>query len=78
MHIIDVRSTRAKEIARLKKENDKLKELLKVAKCPNCAGDGVVPVTTGETWERGDGEVFVVTEPSQCQWCYEVKQALKE
>lgn len=56
---------------------EKLKGLLKMAKCPDCDGSGTVQQSTDKTWERGDGEIFAVTEPAQCQWCDEVKKILE-
>lgn len=50
------------------KEWTELKKLLKFAKCPNCDGSGGHPVQVAEdAWIQ-----------EQCQWCYEVKQALGE
>ena len=65
---------------RFKKDDQisKLKGLLKVATCPECNGTGTIPQPTGKTWERGDGEEFMVMEPTKCQWCDEVRKAIHE
>ncbi len=45
------------------KEIERLRGLLKVAKCPNCDGSGGIPHQVGNgEWEQ-----------EQCQWCDEVK-----
>lgn len=48
------------EVERLEAENGRLRELLRVAKCPECTGGGAVPY--------GDPD-----NPDwyQCRWCYE-------
>ncbi|MBN2591604.1 MAG: hypothetical protein JXA96_17190 [Sedimentisphaerales bacterium] len=43
--------------------NAELRRLLGIARCPNCDGSGVIPHQAEEV--------------EQCQWCYEVKKALK-
>ena len=44
-------------------EIERLKGLLKVAKCPNCDGSGGIPHQVAEAeWEQ-----------EQCQWCDEIK-----
>jgi predicted TIM-barrel fold metal-dependent hydrolase len=57
-----------KEIEQLRAENEAMKGLLRIARCPNvnCC-DGIIAQQIGEDdWE-----------PEQCQWCYERAQALK-
>ena len=51
-------------IDRLIKENEKLKELLGMSKCPHCDGSG------GYYDRYGNAE--------QCQWCFEREEILKE
>ncbi len=46
-------------------ELSQVRELLKVAKCPNSCIDGSIPHRIVRGWEQ-----------EQCQWCYERKQAL--
>ena len=44
-----------------------LRDLLKMAKCPNCDGSGAIPhQVADQEWEA-----------EQCQWCDEVKQILE-
>jgi hypothetical protein len=67
-------------VTEMDRENENIKKLLRVAKCPECDGSGVVEKVTAErtTWERSDGEMFYKTEPVQCYWCAGVEQALKD
>ncbi|KKL81528.1 hypothetical protein LCGC14_1993830 [marine sediment metagenome] len=51
----------------LQAEIVELKELLKVAKCPNSCIDGSIPHRSSDGWEQ-----------EQCQWCDMVGQALKD
>jgi len=51
-------------IDRLIEENEKLKELLKMSKCPHCNGSGEYYV--------GYGNV------ERCRWCFEIEEILKE
>jgi len=71
---------------------DKLQGLLSVAKCPNCDGSGCIAhkVSNREYVTRDmasdacdpslEGSLYSDDEweQEQCQWCDEVKQALKE
>jgi hypothetical protein len=51
-------------VEELKHKLGVVKDLLKVAKCPNCDGSGGIPIQVGDSsWEQ-----------EQCQWCYEKKQ----
>ena len=75
----------------LRQENERLKGLLKIAKCPNCDGSGCIPhqvserrcVTRDMAIDAGDeqleGALYTDEkwEMEQCQWCYEVGQALR-
>jgi len=68
------------QLLALKAENANLKGLLKVSKCPNCDGNGVLSMVKPDQSERerSDGEMFYVQEQCQCQWCDLRLQALKE
>lgn len=56
------------ELQALKDEREKLKGLLKIAKCPNTdCKDGAIPhQLTADNWIA-----------EQCQWCYEKDELLK-
>jgi len=56
------------EVEELKARVKELEDLLRVAKCPNCSGDGVIAHGPDS---RGDYDL------EQCQWCDE-RAALQE
>ncbi len=61
---------------KLEQAVETLRELLKVAKCPNCDGSGFTVIETGGVAE--DGTDYRECEQVQCQWCYEWTEALKQ
>jgi hypothetical protein len=76
------------EIDRLKRENTKAIQLLKMAVCPHCDGSGCIPETVIRTGHRQISETefepypIEEVEPTQCQWCAErdlfINQKLKD
>ena len=81
-----------KEFKNLQNKNNILKELLRLAKCPNCDGSGGIPhqissktyVTRDMATDAGDpaleGSLYSDDEYEleECQWCYEREQVLKD
>lgn len=80
------------EIAKqLQEENDRIKALLEISKCPNCDGSGSIPARTScrqyVTHDMAmdaccpeiEGSLYSDDEweVAQCQWCYEKNKILK-
>lgn len=53
--------------AACERDADYLRELLKVAKCPNCNGSGSMQIGTEDDWHE-----------EQCEWCWRIRAALAE
>jgi DnaJ-class molecular chaperone len=82
----------ANEAVRARDEAKRLRDLLRVSKCPNCDGSGVIPVQTSArqlvTREMAldaccpelEGTLYSDDEWEQqpCQWCEEKSKLLKE
>lgn len=63
-YIAHFNPTYVRELLEARKERDKLRVLLKEAKCPCCDGSGAYYDNSGDV--------------CQCQWCYEAKELLKD
>jgi hypothetical protein len=88
---LNCRVANQEAVMRLERENKKLTELLKVAKCPSCDGSGAVQVQVSERYtvtrdmaiDAGDPSMEGATfsedewELQQCQWCDERNTAIK-
>ena len=68
LFINDSNRALAERNVQLRAERDRLKELLSVAKCPNCEGSGSYVRQTGED----------TCEEMKCEWCSERYSALNE